>query len=424
MDEANRTTSRGAGDAGARLASALAVLGPVLDVVDGAVDDPAQPEWCQRRGWGDFLLALDDVSLAACERGDAAPLRGPSPGLPRDLARLARDVDRLTRVPRFAAPPLPLPATALRGVAARKREQVAALLGVIAPLAARAERIVDVGAGHGHLSRLAAELLDRHALAIERDAAAARAGAERAARRARDVGELPLSYLVADACAGPPVLGPADLAIGLHACGELGDRIVLAAAAAGCDLALISCCLQKTRSLERAPLSRAGAPLRLRRATLGLTNLTPQPIGVEGSLEAQLAAREARLGLRALLRARGLEVAPGEEMRGLNRRRAHAGLADLASRALALRGLAPASPRELRPRERAARRDHGAIRRLSLPRHLLARLVELAVVLDRAAYLEEHGGAVRVATFCERAVTPRNLALVASADPGRLPPLA
>ena len=219
-------------------------------------------------------------------------------------------------------------------------------------------------------------------------------------------------------------MGPADLAIGLHACGELGDRIVLEAAAAGCNLALISCCLQKIRAPARAALSRVGAPLVLRRATLGLTNLTAQPAGVEGSLEAQLAAREARLGLRALLRARGLEIAPGAEMRGLNRRRAHAGLPDLAARALALRGLAPASPRELRAHERAARRDHAAVRRLALPRHLLARLVELAVVLDRAAFLEEHGIAVRVATFCERAVTPRNLALVASADPARLPPVA
>jgi SAM-dependent methyltransferase len=402
----------------------LAVLGPVLDVVDGAVDDPQPPEWCRRRGWEGFLLGLDDASLAACERGDAGPLRDPRPGQPADLPRLARAVDRLTRLPRFAAPPLPLPAVALRGVAARKRGQVAALLGVVAPLAVRAGRIVDVGAGHGHLSRLAAELLGRHALAIERDAALARTGAERAARRAREVGALPVGFLVTDACTTPSVLTPGDLAIGLHACGELGDRIVVAAAAVGCDLALVSCCLQKIGTPARAPLSRAGAPLALRRAALGLTNLTPQAVGVEGSLEAQLAAREARLGLRALLRARGLELAPGAEMRGLNRRRAHAGLADLASRALLLRGLAPASPREIRVHERAARRDHAAIRRLSLPRHLLARLVELAVVLDRAAHLEEHGAAVRVATFCARAVTPRNLALVASADRDRLPPLA
>ena len=161
MGEANWTTARGAGDAVARLASTLAVLGPVLDVVDGVVDDPQPPEWCQRRGWEGFLLALDEASLAACERGDTSPLLRGSPGPPHNLARLAREVDQLTRMPRFASPPLPLPAATLRGVAARKREQLAMLLGVIAPLAARAERIVDVGAGHGHLSRLAAELLGR-----------------------------------------------------------------------------------------------------------------------------------------------------------------------------------------------------------------------------------------------------------------------
>jgi SAM-dependent methyltransferase len=424
MDPASRTTAGDATDAEARLAAVLAVLEPVLDVVTGAVDEAEPPEWCRRRGWAPFLLGLDDARLTACEGGDPAPLLDVGAGAPRDLVALAHAVERLTRLPRFAAPACALPPAALRGVAARKRAQLAALLGVIAPLAARADRIVDVGAGHGHLSRLAAELLGRHALAVERDVVVARTGRARVAARARDVGALPVSFLVTDACAGPPEVGPADLAIGLHACGELGDRLVVAAGAAACDLVLVSCCLQKIRAAERTPLSRAGAPLALPRGALGLTNLTAQPVGVEGSLAAQLAARATRLALRTLLRGRGVPLAPGEEMRGINRRRAHAGLAALAAPALARRGLPPATPGELAAHEAAARRDHAAIRRLALPRHLLARLVELAVVLDRAAALAERGRAVRVATFCPRAVTPRNLALVASADPGRLPPLA
>jgi SAM-dependent methyltransferase len=398
----------------------LGVLVPVLDIVDGVVEEPGPPEWCRRRGWERFLLRLDEDRLAACERGEA-PRALAGPDAPPDLANLARAVARLTALPGFAAPPLALPTGALRTVAARKRAQVAALLGVVAPLAARAARIVDVGAGRGHLSRLATELFGRRAVAVDRDAALARAGAARAALRERDVGTLPLTYVVTDACESSAGLGAADLALGLHACGELGDRLVTDAAAAGCDLALISCCLQKIRAPARVALSRAGAPLVVRHAALGLTNLTAQPVGVEGSLSEWLAARETRLALRRLLRARGLAVAAGAEMRGVNRRRAHAGLAALAARVLALRGLPPPTERELAEHAGAARHDYAAVRRLTVPRHLLGRLVELAVVLDRAAYLEEHGHAVRVATLCDRAATPRNLALVATADRERLP---
>jgi hypothetical protein len=108
-------------------------------------------------------------------------------------------------------------------------------------------------------------------------------------------------------------------------------------------------------------------------------------------------------------------------MRGINRRRAHAGLRYLAERALALRSLAPPSEGELRRHAAAASARHGVVRRLSLPRHMLARLVEVSVVLDRAAALEEAGHGVLVATLFECAVTPRNIAIFASRSPARLP---
>lgn len=55
---------------------------------------------------------------------------------------------------------------------------------------------------------------------------------------------------------------------------------------------------------------------------------------------------------------------------------------------------------------------------------MLARLVEVAVVLDRAAALSERGAEVVVATITPRAATPRNLAIFASGDGARLPEVA
>ena len=105
----------------------------------------------------------------------------------------------------------------------------------------------------------------------------------------------------------------------------------------------------------------------------------------------------------------------------MNRRQAHAGLAAIAQRSLAVHALPAASDAEIAAFERESQVQFAAIRRLSLPRDMLARAIELSVILDRAARLEESGYAVRVATIFERAVTPRNVSLFASRDAARLP---
>jgi hypothetical protein len=404
-----------------RLRAALAVLTPFLDIVHAPVEDATPPAWCLRRGWAEFLLSLDEQALRACETsGLEVGLRGVA-NAPRELLALAETVRHATALPRLRVPNARLPPAALRGVAARKREQLEVLLGVAAPFAVSAARIVDVGAGSGHLARLSAELFQRETVALERDAGRLRTARQRTEQRARNVGVLAVRFAATDVGRERLELERSDLALGLHACGDLGDRLVLAAAAARCDLLLCSCCFQKVASSERVMLSRAGGTLVLRKSVLGLANLTPQARGVEATLGENLHGRQARLAARRLLQARGLAVAPGEEMRGVNRRRALAGFSELAKAVLAARRLPPPTPAELRRHADDAEREHAAIRRLSLPRHLLARLVELAVVLDRAALLEERGQHVLVAELFERRVTPRNTVLLATEHATRLP---
>ncbi|HYQ17217.1 MAG TPA: methyltransferase, partial [Polyangiaceae bacterium] len=118
---------------------------------------------------------------------------------------------------------------------------------------------------------------------------------------------------------------------------------------------------------------------------------------------------------------RGVELEPGAEMSGINRRRANAGLADVAARALELRGLQPATDGELRRHLAVAAEHYALIRRLSLPRSMLARLVEVLVSLDRAAHLEQRGLEVRVGRLFERAISPRNIGIFASRSGLRLP---
>lgn len=406
------------------LASVLGVLTPVLDIVRGPIDSAEPPRWCEERGWVEFLLGLSDSELEVCERLGTASGLAESAHVPAELLELGLAVRRVTRLPRLSAPKPSWPRAALQGIRARKREQLDTLLGALVPLVEGAGRIVDVGAGSGHLSRLAAELFARETWALDRNADRLRSGKKRSDERTRSVGDLSVHFVQIDVGQQALALEEHDLAIGLHACGELGDQLARAASSAGCDLVLISCCLQKTSTRLRSPLSRAAAGLAIERSVLGLTNLTSRAQGVEATLVANLAARETRLALRHLLRARGLQVGAGEEMRGINRRRAQAGFDELARHALARLGLPAPTATELRAHATQARRDYAIMRRLALPRNMLARLVELAVVLDRAALLEEHGHSVQLGQFVEPQVTPRNTVLFASRHGDRLPPLA
>jgi hypothetical protein len=177
-----------------------------------------------------------------------------------------------------------------------------------------------------------------------------------------------------------------------------------------CSLLLVSCCLQKIVGDARAPLSETGqrAGLTIARPTLGISNLA------WGKDTARaLGGRTTRHALRLLLQSRGVVVAPGAEAHGINKKRFRHDLDAVAAPALERRGLASATKGELRHFAAEGRRQYAIIRRYSLPRNMLGRVMELAVVLDRGSFLEERGHRVMVGPFFDVSVSPRNIGLVA-----------
>jgi SAM-dependent methyltransferase len=399
----------------AALARALDVLEGAADVVRERVSDERAPSWADGRGWTEALDRLSDRELQACEEQGLCRVAPDLPGVPASLVDLALAVTAATELPSLDTddrePPL------RTGVGARKRHQLAALLDAIAPMAAHKRRVVDIGAGKGHFSRAASEALAKEVLGLDRDPARVRAAIDLSAPDGR------ATFLRLDVFSEALPLGPDDLAVGLHACGEVGDRTAAAAAEAGSDLALVSCCLQKIQGDLRPPLSLAARArgAELPRQILGLSNLTARAAGVERSLSETNRAREHRLALRLLLRSRGALVDHGEELRGINRRRALAGLEGIAERALEMRGLRPATAGELARAAEEAKLRFARMRRWNLPRSMLSRLIEVTVSLDRAAILEEHGLAAAVMTLVDPSVTARNIIVLASRDPARLP---
>jgi hypothetical protein len=196
----------------------------------------------------------------------------------------------------------------------------------------------------------------------------------------------------------------------LHGCGELGDALVTAAAATGAAVLLLGCCPQKIRGTERGALA-AGGPT-LPRNILGLANVMSRTTGVEGDLRSALATKKSRLALRYLLAARGDTIPAGEEMRGVNRRKTNEGFAVFARAVCNVRGFPPPTADEIATADGQAHAHYLAQRRLSLPRSMLGRPLEIFLALDRALYLEQHGYDARVVELFPAAYSPRNLAVI------------
>jgi hypothetical protein len=379
------------------------------DVLEGRPggDGGDCPRALVSRGWTSFLLSLDPDELDAIEAGgrDAHwPARTPV-GLRSLLERAAH----ACALPTFSTPE-PTSRPARKGETPRKRAQIDAFGRLVAPLATRAARAIDVGSGHGHLTRELAAKVGFPVIGLERDGVLARRA------RALSPGESPV-FAVTDVLYDGLPLSDGDCVIGLHACGELGDMMVTSVARSRrVTLALVGCCLQKRRQPSRRPLCAdpgLGDALDLPRSLLGLSNLAAGNEGVEATRSENLAARERRLALNRLLSDGGAPLPVGAEIEGINRRIARRSLPLLVARAFALRGR-PMPSREAIDRAASwARVEHARARRLSLPRALLARVLEVYVLLDRAAHLEEHGFEVEVGALFPATVSPRNLALVA-----------
>ena len=394
----------------ARYTEASRLLASTRDVIDERSEGASPPAWCVGRGWVPFLAALDDEAVHRMERdGLAAHLDG----APDDLAALARAVVQVTTLP--ALPAVAAAVVERRRASPRKQAQVAAFATLVERLGARAARVVDLGSGHGHLTRHLARELGVEAEGWERDPA-------RVAVASALAGSEGARFEAVDAYGAAARLRPTDLVVGLHACGALGDHAVTAAGEAGASVAIIGCCLQR-RVGDRPALAVAegvdAEALTLGRAVLGMGNMRDGDEGVEASLEVRTASRVHRLALRRVLASAGLVVAPGEEMHGVNRRRATGALDELVTRVFAVRGLSMPPREVIAEAERAARADHERARRWELPRAMLSRLVEVWVALDRAASLERRGYATEVLTAFDASVSPRNVAVLGWAPGAR-----
>lgn len=366
------------------------------------------PSWCVSRGWQSFLEGLSDESVQSAERDGLATSLCEQRAAPSDLIALASAIRGVIYLEPASSSGSEL--TTLRRASPRKHAQITAFAALLAGRTRSATRIVDVGSGHGHLTRHLASALRLASEGWERDP-------DRVAVARSLTGADGPSFLELDARHAASAFRPTDLVVGLHACGELGDHAVRAAASAGSSLALIACCLQK-RDGARSPLvtppNVEAEDLVLDRAVLGLGNARDGDEGIEADLATRSMSRENRLALRLLFRDAGVELSPGEEMRGINRRRATGSFASLAAYAFDRASLSPPTSVAIGAASSEASRCYALMRRWELPRTMLGRLIEVWVALDRAMLLVRSGRRVDVSIAFGAHLSPRNVAVIAT----------
>ncbi|PXF45878.1 hypothetical protein BWQ96_04313 [Gracilariopsis chorda] len=276
------------------------------------------------------------------------------------------------------------------------------------------ERIVDMGAGHSHLSANFGEKLGLPILAIDRDSDLLRTSK----KLYSDIPNLSWHQ----ACIGTPredvQIGTNDMLVGLHACGSLGDQLIEKAVQSGVSAVfLVSCCLQKLRPALpfRYPLSDVVVQdkqllklLKTERRLLGVTNRS------RNASQTSTQGRVTRYALRKLLGDHGLHFKHGDEVHGLSRHAFKHGLKYVSEKIAEIHQInLRLSEEEAGERMEAAAVDYRAVRALSVPRAVAGEILEMAIVLDRAARLEEQFHTVRTMRVWPESVSVRNQAIAA-----------
>lgn len=363
--------------------------------------EPA-PEWRSRYpDTAAFLEALDDAAVARFEADPAGLIAA----LPSELSGLAARA-ALIDLPRLDGTDQTLPETRAVDMPGRKRQQAGAFAGAIQPLRGP---LLDWCCGKGHLARTLAPLANGPLTGWEWNPALVDAG-NALARHYDD----PVTLITQDVLADDLVWPAPQHGVALHACGDLHRRLIRGAAARDWPrVSLSPCCFHLTACEHYRPLSERAAeqssvpPLSRPDLRLAVRETVTAPARVRRQTSQTQCWR---LGFDALQR----DLQQADVYLPLPSHPPELNNADFAAFcrwAAQERDLAVPADVDFDHWLAEGKRRQRQVRRHELLRHLFRRPLEVWMVLDYALYLEEQGYRVRLGTFCERRLTPRNLLL-------------
>ncbi|WP_349975969.1 methyltransferase [Pseudomonas sp. WHRI 8519] len=350
--------------------------------------------------------------LRQCSLSDAEADLDPQ-GVPAPFPHLAQQAQRLSALGEL--PDIGLPPAAHRldvNVPGRKWQQIEAFSRRLS-FHTQTQHWLDWCSGKGYLGR---RLLQpgQQLTCLEYDAQLVSAG-----QALSDHHQLPATHVHQDVMAADSRrhLGSDKSVVALHACGDLHVHLLRVASEQGCrHLAVAPCCYNRIQGEHYQPLSTAAQHSSLQLSLLDLGLPLSETVTAGARVRHQRDCSMARrLGFDLLQRRQrqrdeylptpSLPVAwlakPFEQY--------CRDLADL--RELDLTINPDWDALEAEGWQRLAQ-----VRNLERVRNLFRRPLEMWLVLDRALFLEAQGYAVRLGTFCDYPLTPRNLMLLAERD--------
>ncbi|WP_236195541.1 methyltransferase [Pseudomonas glycinae] len=294
-------------------------------------------------------------------------------------------------------------------VPGRKWQQIEAFTSRLS-FAAQPKHWLDWCSGKGHLGR---RLLgaDQQLTCLEYDSALVASGQALSQRHHLHALHVEQDVLAADTAL---LLNTEHTPVALHACGDLHVRLMQLASAAGCrQLAIAPCCYNRISRTEYQALSSAGSrsvlQLSLEDLSLPMSETVTAGARVRRQRDTSMARR---LAFDLLQRqVRGVDEylpTPSLPSAWLDKP-----FADYCRDLAALKELSTAGAPDWVALEAAGWQRLAEVRNLELLRGLFRRPLELWLNLDRALFLTEQGYVVRLGTFCEAPLTPRNFLLLA-----------
>ncbi|WP_322845562.1 methyltransferase [Pseudomonas sp. B33.4] len=294
-------------------------------------------------------------------------------------------------------------------VPGRKWQQIEAFASRLS-FASQPTHWLDWCSGKGHLGR---RLLGagQQLTCVEYDPLLVASGQALSQRHHLHALHVQQDVLAADASA---VLSATQTPVALHACGDLHVRLMQLASAAGCrQMAIAPCCYNRVSRSEYQALSSAGSG--------SLLQLSLEDLALPMSETVTAGARVRRLRDISMARRLAFDLLQ-RQVRGVDEYLPTPSLpsawlekpfADYCRDVAVLKELSTIGAPDWLAIEAAGWQRLAEVRNLELLRGLFRRPLELWLNLDRALFLEEQGYVVRLGTFCDTTLTPRNLLLLA-----------
>ncbi|MCO7625149.1 SAM-dependent methyltransferase [Pseudomonas fluorescens] len=329
---------------------------------------------------------------------------------PEPFAALAALSAELSAVVELPEHPLETPGHRLNvDVPGRKLQQIEAFASRLS-FASQPTHWLDWCSGKGHLGR---RLLGtgQQLTCVEYDPALVASGQALSQRHHLHALHVEQDVLAADAA---NVISAQHTPVALHACGDLHVRLMQLASAAGCQqMAIAPCCYNRINRSEYQALSSAGLrsalQLSLEDLALPMSETVTAGARVRRQRDTSMARRLAFDLLQRQVRCVDEYLpTPSLPSAWLDKP-----FADYCRDLAALKELSTIGTPDWQALEATGWQRLAEVRNLELLRGLFRRPLELWLNLDRAIFLAEQGYVVRLGTFCDAPLTPRNFLLLA-----------